>query len=60
MIGVPAFAEKFGIAPRKVQKWCREGKIPGAEQDGKWRPWRIPEDAMPPLDTKAAKKKNRT
>lgn len=56
MIGVPAFAEKFGLDPRQVQKWCREGKIPGAEQDGKWRPWRIPEDAVPPTDTKVVKK----
>ncbi len=48
MIGVPAFSEKFGVSPGVVRKWCREGLIPEVEQDGKGRPWRIPEDAVPP------------
>lgn len=53
MIGVPAFAELFSIHPDTVRRWCREGKIPGAEQDGKGKPWRIPEDALPPVGSKA-------
>ena len=48
VLGVPAFAEKFGVSEDTVRRWCREGKIPGAEQDGKGRPWRIPDDAVPP------------
>lgn len=48
MIGVPAFSERFNVNPDTVRRWCREGKIPGAEQDGKGKPWRIPEDAVPP------------
>ena len=56
MIGVPAFAEKFDVDPNTVRRWCREGKIPGVEQDGKGKPWRIPEDATPPTLKKTAKK----
>lgn len=37
MIGVSAFAEKFGVKEETVRRWCREGKI-RAEQDGKWKP----------------------
>jgi len=51
MIGVSAFAEKFGVKEETVRKWCREGKI-RAEQDGKWKPWRIPEDEVPPIRNK--------
>lgn len=52
MIGVPAFSEKFDVNPDTVRRWCREGKIPGAEQDGKGKPWRIPDDAVPPKSRK--------
>lgn len=48
MMGVPEFAKRFGYKDATVQRWCRLGKIPGAEQDGKGKPWRIPEDAVPP------------
>lgn len=50
MLGVPAFAKKFNVSEETVRKWCREGKISGVEQDGKGRPWRIPDDAVPPTD----------
>lgn len=53
MIGVPAFAKRCGVTADTVRKWCREGKIPGAEQDAKGKPWRIPEDAHPPGKAKA-------
>ena len=55
MIGVPAFAKKFGVSPDAVRRWCREGKIPRAEQDGKGKPWRIPDDATPPTKRKTAR-----
>lgn len=48
MIGVPDFAKKYGYAAGTVRKWCRDGDIPGVEQDGEGKPWRIPSDAMPP------------
>ena len=34
-IGTREFAEKFGVTPATVSKWCREGKIPNCNQDGK-------------------------
>ena len=57
MIGVLAFAEKFNISQYAVRKWCREGKIPGVEQDGKGQPWCILEDAIPPMRKRNAEKK---
>jgi predicted site-specific integrase-resolvase len=48
MQGTPEFAKKWGVKQSTVSKWCREGKIPGAEQDGPGKPWRIPDDAKPP------------
>ena len=33
-IGTREFAEKFGVTPAMVSKWCREGKIPDCNQDG--------------------------
>lgn len=48
MIGIPAFAEKFGVNEDTVRRWCRNGQISGAEQDGPGKPWRIPETAQPP------------
>ena len=41
-------AEKWNLTPRMVQKWCAEGKIPGASRFG--RVWAIPEDAERPVD----------
>lgn len=52
MLGVSAFAEKYGVSEDTVRRWCREGKIHGAEQDAKGKPWRIPEDAVPPKSKK--------
>lgn len=39
-IGTREFAEKFGVTPATVSKWCREGKIPDCNQDGKGSPSR--------------------
>lgn len=47
-IGVPEFAEKYGIRPDTVRRWCRNSLIPGATQGGKGKPWHIPVDAVPP------------
>lgn len=35
-------SEHWGISQTTVNKWCRGNKIPGAEQDRKGSPWRIP------------------
>ena len=58
MIGVPAFAEKWNVRPETVRIWCREGKI-RAEQDGKGRPWRIPEDELPPSERKKVERQKK-
>lgn len=47
-IGTKALAEIWGCKPSQIAQWCREGEIPGAEQDRKGSPWRIPVDALKP------------
>ena len=55
-IGTREFAEKYGVTQAIVSKWCREGKIPNCNQDGKESPWHIPKDAVPPVGYKRRKK----
>ena len=47
-VGTKIKAEEWGVSQSQISKWCREGKIPGAEHDGKGSPWRIPIDAEKP------------
>lgn len=47
-ITVQQAAEKWNISVRRVQDYCRLGKIPGAERVG--TNWLIPEDALRPVD----------
>ena len=47
-MGTKEASEKWGCAQRTVQKWCRQGKIPGATQDRARSPWHIPKDAKCP------------
>lgn len=54
-VGTAAMAELWGCKQSTITKWCREGKIEGAEQDSKGSPWRIPVDAQCP----AIKRKGR-
>ena len=48
-------AERWNISVRRVQDYCRQGKIPGAQRIG--TNWLIPADAIRPMDgrKKAAK-----
>lgn len=48
-MGTSKAAELWGCSRDKVSKLCREGKIQGAEQDGKRKPWRIPVDTPNPF-----------
>lgn len=48
-IGSKEAASMWGVTQATVSKWCREGKIIGAEQDCKGSPWRIPKDAKKPI-----------
>lgn len=51
-IGTKEASERWGYSPNTISKWCREGKIKGATQDGKGSPWHIPEDAECPKPIK--------
>ena len=44
-MGTAEASKKWGWTPAKITDWCRRGKVPGAEQDKKGSPWRIPADA---------------
>jgi len=41
-MGTKEAAEKLKVKQSTVSAWCREGRIPGAEQDAPGSPWRIP------------------
>lgn len=46
---------KWGVSERRVNQYCSEGRIPGAEHFG--RSWAIPEDAEKPTDPRTEKSK---
>ena len=45
---IKEIAEKWNVTPRRVQKMCAEGRIPGAKKFG--RDWAIPADVEKPKD----------
>jgi len=47
-VSVKEKAELWGLTPRQVQYFCRDGKISGARRFG--RAWMIPKDAEKPWD----------
>jgi len=55
-MGTREAAEKWGCSPATVAKWCREKKIPNANQDKTGCPWHIPKDAEPPVGFKKRNK----
>lgn len=50
LISVKETAEKWGIAPRRVQLLCNENRISGAQRVGNY--WVIPDDAEKPDDAR--------
>ncbi len=48
-------AGRWGISRRRVSLYCKDGRIPGAEQKGVM--WLIPEDAEKPIDPRKLKKR---
>ena len=48
-------AEKWGVSQRRINQYCAEGRIPGAERFG--GSWAIPENARKPGDPRREKKK---
>lgn len=58
-VSVKIIAKKWSCEERQVTRWCREGRILGAERVGK--EWLLPEDSIKPTDkrTKEANIKNK-
>jgi len=48
MLGTREVAERFGVTPAAVRRWCREGYLPEATLVGIGRraTWQIPESAL--------------
>ena len=44
VLGVADVADRYGVNPRTVRRWCAEGRLPGAKLKG--RVWLIPADAL--------------
>ena len=49
-LSIKEIAEKWGLTPRRVQKMCSEGRLPGAKKFG--RDWAIPKDVERPKDAR--------
>lgn len=49
-MGTSKAAELWNCQRDYISKLCREGKIKGAEQDEKGKPWRIPVDTPNPFN----------
>lgn len=47
-MGSKEASKLWGVTQATVSRWCREGKIKGAEHDADGSPWRIPKTAVPP------------
>jgi hypothetical protein len=45
---VKEIAQRWNLTPRRVQKMCSDGIIPGAIKFG--RDWAIPKDSEKPID----------
>ena len=56
-MGTKEAAKKWGFSQSTISRWCRENRIPGAEQDAHGSPWRIPQNAKKPYPTR---KENKT
>lgn len=47
---IKEIAENWNVTPRRIQKMCSDGRIPGARKFG--RDWAIPADAKKPTDAR--------
>ena len=52
-VGTKEMSKRWGYAQKTIEKWCRDGLIPGATQDKKGSPWHIPKDAKCPRKIKS-------
>ena len=51
-------AEKWGVSERRINQYCTEGRIPGAQRVGK--AWAIPADAEKPGDPRRTRRQGKT
>ena len=51
-------AEKWGVSERRINQYCAEGRIPGAQRVGK--AWAIPADAEKPSDPRRTRQQGKT
>jgi hypothetical protein len=54
-MGTKEASIKWGYPQATITKWCREGRIDGADQDRKGSPWHIPKDTQCPKPIKGKK-----
>lgn len=54
-VGTKEMAKQWGYSQATISRWCREGLIEDADQDGKGSPWHIPKDAECPRPIKKKK-----
>lgn len=51
-------AEKWGVSERRINQYCAEGRIPGAQRVGK--AWAIPADAEKPADPRQTRRQGKS
>lgn len=50
-------AQKWGVSDRRINQYCAEGRIPGAQRIGK--AWAIPDDAEKPSDPRRTRQEGK-
>ncbi len=58
MLSTKEIAERWKISERRVRVLCEKGQIPGAKLKGK--AWKIPEEAVKPMDGRYKKEESLT
>ena len=57
-ISIREAAEKWGVSERRINQYCAEGRIPGAQRFGK--SWAIPDDAEKPSDPRRTRQQTKS
>ena len=57
-LSIREISYKWDVSERRVNQYCLQGRIPGAERFG--RSWAIPEDAEKPADPRFTQKEGQS
>lgn len=57
-LGTKEASKRLNVSISTLSRWCRQGKIKGAQQDAPGSPWRIPSDFIENYNTANSKNKN--